>query len=181
MDRFLEELAEPTPTPAGGAASCYVGAAAAALVEMVAGFAAKKGQAAGPSLAARARDLRAAFIDQAAEDSSAYQQVLLAYRRPRDDPDRPVSIARALREATLSPLQVLDLAIALAEAIQASGAICPEAMRSDWESAAVLCGAVARVCANNATDNLGSALGADELRALLDEKLERFARTLPNV
>lgn len=181
MDQFLDELGRATPTPAGGAASCYVGATSAALIEMVAGFGLKKGHAVGVSIAERARKLRMDFISEAEKDSAAFERVLAAYRRPKADPDRQASIALALRDATMSPLRILDLVLALAQIIRESEAVCPASAHSDWESAIVFCRAVANVSAGNATSNLGEAQGADELKALLREKLDRLAQALPQI
>ncbi len=181
MENFLDELAKATPTPASGAASCYVGAEAAALLEMIAGFAAKKGQSSGEALVERGRELRHAFLMQAAQDSAAYTQVISAYRLPKDAADRGEAIARALREATLSPLAVLDLAVALIEAIREVEAICPRTMRSDWECAVVLCGAAVDVSAKNAAANFDGAADADVLRHQLDVKLRRIAEITPQV
>ncbi len=181
MEGFLEELARATPTPASGAASCYVGAEAAALLEMIAGFAAKKGHGTGEPFIQLGRKLRAAFLAQAEKDSAAYTQVILAYRLPKAAPGRGDAIAQALRAATLSPLAVLDLTIELIEAIREAEAICPASMRSDWESAVVLCGAVVSVSAKNAAANFEGAEGADGLKRQLQEKLAQLAQITPQL
>ncbi len=181
MEGFLDELAKATPTPASGAASCYVGAEAAALLEMIAGFAVKKGQHSGEELVGRGKELRHAFLGQAERDSAAYTQVISAYRLPKDTAGRDEAIAQALREATLSPLAVLDLAIALIEAIREAEAICPKTMRSDWECAVVLCGAAVEVSAKNAAANFDGAAGVEDLRHQLDAKLRRLAELTPKV
>ena len=156
-------------------------AEAAALLEMVAGFAAKKGHGSAEPLIQQGRKLRAAFIVQAERDSAAYTQVLSAYRLPKDAPGRREAIARALRAATLSPLAVLDLTIELVEAIREAEAICPASMRSDWESAVVLCDAVVKVSVKNAAANFEGADGAGELKQRLEEKLASLAQITPRL
>lgn len=107
---FLARLAAPKPTPGGGSVAALVGALAASLGEMVAGYTAGR-----PKFAAvetRVREL-AARLHRAAtllhllvdEDAAAYEVLNAALKRDRADPEREARIARAAAVAAQVPLQ----------------------------------------------------------------------------
>jgi formiminotetrahydrofolate cyclodeaminase len=181
MDRFLSELAAATPAPGGGSAACYVAATAAALVEMCGGLGQKKGKEGAEGLVRDANLLRQTFLRQADLDGAAFSEVLAAYRIPKDDPQRPGAIATALRAAALSPLQVLDQLLSLANLIVRAQEITPAAAKSDWESAVVFSRAASDVAARNVRINLDGAAGAAELEEKLAAKLALFESKLPKV
>ncbi|MDA8345139.1 MAG: cyclodeaminase/cyclohydrolase family protein [Thermaerobacter sp.] len=181
MDGFLDSLASATPTPGGGSAACYVAATGAAIVEMCAGLGAKKGKQGAEELAGAAHALRQDFLRQAELDGAAFDQVLSAYRMPKDSPERPDAIASALRSAALSPLHILDQVRELADLITRAQEITPAAAKSDWESAAVFARAASDVAGRNVRVNLDGAAGAAELEAQLASKLELVDRGLPKV
>ncbi len=181
MDRFLEELAAPTPTPGGGSAACYVAATGCAIVEMCAGLGEKKGKEGAQALAQAAKTLRRQFTEQAVLDGAAFDQVLAAYRLPKESPQRPGAIATGLRAAALSPLRALELLSDLADLTARAQEITPPAAKSDWESAAVFTRAAADVAARNVRVNLDGAAGAAELEAQLAARLEEVDRRLPKV
>lgn len=179
MDRFLEALAAATPTPGGGSASCYVAAAGAALVEMCAGLGARKGRSGAEEVAAAASALRRDLLRQAELDGAAFDEVLAAYRIPKESPQRAGAIATALRSAALSPLRILDLVLELSDLIRRAEPAVPASAHSDWESAVVFSRAAATVAEKNVRVNLGGAAGADELEGQLGAKLQQLAQRLP--
>ncbi len=181
MDRFLDELAAATPTPGGGSAACYVAATAAAIVEMCGGLGQKKGKSGAEELVRGANALRQTLLQQAELDGAAFDQVLAAYRIPKDSPQRPGAIATALRAAALSPLQILDQLLSLADLIARAQEITPAAAKSDWESAAIFARAASDVAARNVRVNLDGAAGATELEEKLAAKLALFGSKLPTV
>ncbi len=119
MERFMEKLASSTATPGGGSASAFAGALSASLVAMVAGLSLKKGKVERPmgaikkkALAIQKRLLRA--VD---EDARSFEQVLQAYRLPRDtekDQQRRMrAIQKAYQKATVTPQLVCQQSLQL--------------------------------------------------------------------
>jgi len=181
MDRFLEDLAAPTPAPGGGSAACYAGAMAAAVAEMCAGLAAKKEKPGAQELLQPLRGLREQFVHQAEVDAKAFDDVLAAYRVPKDDPGRKAGIAQALKRAALSPLRTMDLVLDLADLVRRVEAFVLPSARSDFESAVVFARAGADVAARNVRINLDGAADAEELGAALAEKEAALRQRLPEV
>jgi formiminotetrahydrofolate cyclodeaminase len=113
---LLDDLAAKTPAPGGGWAAAWATAMAAALVEMAAAF--------GERPVERARELRAAALELAERELTAYQPVLDAMRLPKDDPGRADQLAAALTAAAESPREIARVAAeveALATELVASG------------------------------------------------------------
>ena len=162
---FLEELASRAATPGGGCASALSGALAAGLVAMVArttaGSAAFADRAASmDEIAAEADGLRLALEELVDSDAAAFQQVLAAFRLPKDTPEQKAERSRAIQDgyrAAVEPpvlvcrhaLRVLELAALVAE--QAS----PNVV-SDAGVAALLAASALDGAALNVEINLGS-------------------------
>ena len=118
--QFLEALAGDTPTPGGGSASAYSGAAAAALVAMVARlttgrvkYAAVEAQM--QVVLGQADALRWELTAAIEEDASAFDAVMAAYKLPKGTPEadqqRAKTIQSALLEASRVPLEVARRAV----------------------------------------------------------------------
>jgi formiminotetrahydrofolate cyclodeaminase len=119
---FLEDLASPTPTPAGGSAAAVAAALGASLAELAARVSGDE------AAATEAASLRERLLALAAEDVQAVEE-LLAGR-----PERAIEIPSAIaREAS----RTAELATRLAEAGKAS-------IHGDAIVAALLAGAAAR-------------------------------------
>ena len=108
---FLDQLASGTPTPGGGSAGAFAGATAAALATMVARLSVGKKKYAAIEnqiwpIIGRAETLRAELTIIAAEDSTAFEELLAARRLPKDTPDQITSRNSALEKATLHAVQV---------------------------------------------------------------------------
>ena len=162
---FLEELASRAATPGGGCASALSGALAAGLVAMVArttaGSAAFADRAASmDEITAEADGLRLALEELVDSDAAAFQQVLAAFRLPKDTPEQKAERSRAIQDgyrAAVEPpvlvcrhaLRVLELAALVAE--QAS----PNVV-SDAGVAALLAASALDGAALNVEINLGS-------------------------
>ena len=113
VQTFLDDLASAAPTPGGGSAAAVMGATAAALVSMVCNVTlGKKGQEAVASDMRALRDecerLRARLTEMVAEDVSAFDGLMAAYRLPKATDDeksrRSAAIQSTLRDATETPL-----------------------------------------------------------------------------
>jgi len=111
---FLDELASSSATPGGGSAAALAGAMGAGLVGMVCRltigkkrFADVKDEFSGVLNEAEALRLR--LTDLADADTQAFDQVMVAYRLPRETPEeqaaRQTAIQSALQGATRVPLE----------------------------------------------------------------------------
>ena len=167
-ETFLEELASKAPAPGGGGAAALVGAVGAALGHMVGCLTAGK-----PKYAAVEADILA-LNEQAAAlrlrlqglveaDAAAFTPLAKAYGIPKDDPDRPAVMAKALEEAAAVPLEIMAAcaeAIALLEGYEAKGSVLAV---SDAGCGALFCRAALEAAGLNVTVN--TRLMADRARA----------------
>jgi glutamate formiminotransferase/formiminotetrahydrofolate cyclodeaminase len=114
--RFVNAVADGTPTPGGGAVAALAGALSAALAEMVARLTIGKKRYADveetmSAIISAGGDLRQRLLRAIDEDIQAFDAVLEAYRLPKDDPDRQETIQAALVQAADVPLNVARLAL----------------------------------------------------------------------
>jgi glutamate formiminotransferase/formiminotetrahydrofolate cyclodeaminase len=121
---FLDALADATPTPGGGSAAAYSGAAAAGLVEMVARLTIGKkkyAQVEAQMLAVleEAERLRADLTEAIREDAAAFEAVMAAFRLPKDTSEqqdqRSAAVERAMLAAAQAPLRVAHKAVRILE------------------------------------------------------------------
>ncbi|MEV7693108.1 cyclodeaminase/cyclohydrolase family protein [Microbacterium sp. NPDC089189] len=111
---WLERLAEPVPSPGGGAAAAVTIAVGAAVLGMTAGYAAEGDERRRAiALAARVRQDALAAADR---DAAASAALVAAFRLPEDERSRAVR-AGALREAATASLTVARLALPLVETL----------------------------------------------------------------
>jgi glutamate formiminotransferase len=103
LPEFLDALAAGTATPGGGSAAAAAAAMGAALGAMVSRLA-KLDPAA-------FEDDRAFFTAAVERDAAAFQRVMAAYKRPKDE--RAPFVEEALHGAALVPLEVLERASAM--------------------------------------------------------------------
>jgi glutamate formiminotransferase/formiminotetrahydrofolate cyclodeaminase len=165
LTNFSEVLASGAPTPGGGSASALSGALATGLAAMVARttaaskkFADRAGQM--NQVATEADRLRDEFLALVDEDARAFDQVMAAFRMPKETPEqqaaRSQAIQQAYRAAVEPPmrvctrsLRVLELALQVAEQGNPSAA-------SDAGVAALLAATALEGGALNVQINLGS-------------------------
>ena len=103
LPEFLDALAAPTATPGGGSASAAAAAMAAALGAMVTRLAKQDSGA--------FEDDRHFFTEAVERDSEAFQRVMAAYKRPKEE--RGPFVEEALHGAAEVPLQVFERASAM--------------------------------------------------------------------
>jgi glutamate formiminotransferase/formiminotetrahydrofolate cyclodeaminase len=103
LAEFLDALAAPTATPGGGSASAAAAAMAAALGSMVTKLAKQD--------SAEFEADRLFFTDAVNRDSEAFQHVMAAYKRPKEE--RGPFVEEALHGAALVPLEVYERASVL--------------------------------------------------------------------
>jgi glutamate formiminotransferase len=103
LPKFLDALAAPTATPGGGSASAAAAAMAAALGAMVTRLAKLESGA--------FEEDRRFFTGAVERDAEAFQRVMAAYKRPKDE--RGPFVEEALHGAAEVPLEVLERASAM--------------------------------------------------------------------
>lgn len=110
---FLDELASDAPTPGGGSAAAASGAMGAALVQMVCRLTLGKKKYADVAeevrkILSHAKQLQKELTQLMADDAASFDEVLEAYRLPRESLEteaRNIAIQAALQKATLIPLK----------------------------------------------------------------------------
>jgi glutamate formiminotransferase/formiminotetrahydrofolate cyclodeaminase len=160
---FLDALAAATPTPGGGSAAAHAGAMGAALVAMVARLTLGKKKYAAVEdqmneILNQAEILRGELSAAVEEDAAAFEQVMAAFKLPKDSPDQQAARLAAIESTTLLaaqvPLSVARKAVsvmALAERVVALGNL--NAI-SDGASAAALAHAALTSAGYNVRINL---------------------------
>ncbi len=103
LPEFLDALAAPTATPGGGSASAAAAAMAAALGSMVTRLAKQDPSA--------FEEDRRFFTEAVDRDAAAFNQVMAAYKRPKDE--RAPYVEEALHGAAEVPLQGYERASAM--------------------------------------------------------------------
>lgn len=184
LAQFSEVLASGEPTPGGGCASALAAALAAGLAAMVARTTAGSRKFADRAermnqIAAEADRLRGELLALVDEDARAFDQVMAAFRMPKETPEqqaaRSQAIQRAYTAAVDPPMQVctrslrvLDLARQVAEEGNPSAA-------SDAGVGSLLAATALEGAALNVQINLGS-IKDESFRAALGERV-RAARS----
>lgn len=124
VKEFLKAAASSTPIPGGGSAAALAAALAAGLSEMVAGLTVgRKGfeefEEEMTEIAASAATFRDRCSENIDRDAEAYNQVIAAFRMPKDNDEekkaRSEAIQIALKHAALVPLETARLAFQIVE------------------------------------------------------------------
>lgn len=178
IDRFLETLASDSPTPGGGAVAALAGAAGAALIEMVCNLTIDKKnyeeawdrmREIGP----QAEEARAAFLALADRDAMAFEQVMAAFRMPKDTDQqkaaRAAAIQRGYQAAAEVPLEVVRQAVALMDLAWQATDIGNVNAASDGVSAAQMLYAAARCAIYNVEINAAGMKDAERVAAMRAE------------
>lgn len=102
---FIEATAAATPTPGGGSVAALAGALAAALTSMVAGLTLGKKKYADvqpemEALIVEAGELQARLAKAIDQDSRAFQEVMAAYRLPKETETEKAARQQAIEAAT---------------------------------------------------------------------------------
>jgi len=173
IEEWLVELASASATPGGGSAAALVGAMGAALLSMVCRLTIGKARFADvedelQGVLAEAEALRDQLTGLADADVQAFDQVMAAYRLPKETEEgrvaRQVAIQAGLRQATEIPLQtVTACASVLGLVAQVIGRINLSAL-SDGGAAALLAEAGLRAAQLNVSINLAAIQDEDFVR-----------------
>lgn len=160
LAEFLEELSAPTPTPGGGSAAAAAGAMAASLGAMIAGVAKLSKYDFGAD--------RAFLAEAVRRDAAAYDAVVAAYRRPKEE--RGPFVQEALRQATLVPLEVAERAAAVRSRLEELLQETPAKVASDVETGIALAAAAVTGSLANVRINLGS-IKDEEFRRAVEARI----------
>ncbi|AGY60466.1 cyclodeaminase/cyclohydrolase family protein [Gloeobacter kilaueensis] len=117
---LLERFASSEPIPGGGSAAALAGAVAASLAAMVARLTKDQPDfTEQPEWLEKADALRTRLSQAIDEDALAYEQVVLAFARPRQTPtekqERTAAIQAALQGAAATPLAVAHHCLEVAQ------------------------------------------------------------------
>lgn len=158
LDRFLDELEAPAPSPCGGTAAAAAAAMAAALVTMVARG--SSGWTDGAGVASQARALRSRLTSLGDDDAAAFAQVMATMRETSGTPEqRDFTLGTALLHAAEVPLRIAEAAADVAELAAISAAEGSAHLRPDATAAAALAEAATRAAAHLVGVNLATVPG----------------------
>jgi len=161
LPEFLDALAAPTATPGGGSASAAAAAMAAALGAMVTRLA---------KLDSTPFEADRKFFTEAVDsDAEAFQKVMAAYKRPKDE--RAPFVEEALHGAAEVPLQVVERAAALSARLAALAI--PAKFGSDLAVAKALAAAGRAGALENVRINLDS-IQDEGFRAAAEARLQKL-------
>jgi len=176
---WLDALAQPTPTPAGGSAAAVAGAMAAALVMLACDVTlarqpltdrAARLNAARQAAVARRQELLAL----AEADAYAFEQLMAARRLPKATPEeaatRQAAIAAAQPAVIALPCQAALASAAVAHLAEDALADVTPSVRGDLVAAALLAEACLRANQVNLTLNLAS-VSDRQLAAQLERQM----------
>jgi methenyltetrahydrofolate cyclohydrolase len=165
IDRFLDELASPSPTPGGGGIAALAGAMAAGLVSMVCHLTVGKEKYADvqdevKELLRQSDQLRHRLHQLVDEDARAYDGVMAAYRLPRSTEEekraRSARIQHASIEASKVPLEAARECARVIELCMPAARITNVQAIGDVSMAAYLAEGAIRGLADNIDINLRS-------------------------
>jgi glutamate formiminotransferase len=158
LPEFLDALAAPTPTPGGGSAAAAAAAMAAALGAMVTRLAKLD--------SAPFEEDRRFFTDAVERDAAAFQKVMAAYKRPREE--RGPLVEEALHGAAEVPLEVFERVAAMSARME--GLQIPAKFGSDLAVAKALAAAARTGALENVRINLESMQDAG-FRSVVEARL----------
>jgi glutamate formiminotransferase len=166
LPEFLDALAAPTATPGGGSAAAAAAAMGAALGAMVVRLAKQD--------ASVFEEDRRFFAQAVDRDAEAFQLVMAAYKRPKEE--RAPCVEEALHGAALAPLEVLERARLMRQRLESLQV--PARFGSDLAVAKALTAAAETGALENVRINLESIQDA-AFKAAVEERLAR-CRNLPS-
>ena len=183
IDEFLDSLASKSSTPGGGAAAAMTAALGAAIIEMACSFAIGRRKYASHQdqlqhTSDRCREIRARAIELADLDSQVFQEVMDAFRLPRDSKVRRERRKRAISQSAESAARVpLELAEICADLV-GLGANAAELgnpnLVADAVGGAALARGAVRICELNVRSNL-ALVSDDQFVASARRHLKRVA------
>lgn len=180
---FSDELASTSPAPGGGSASAISLVMASALISMVSNISYEKtlleNRSKLENIAIIAQNIRKSALRLFEEDTTAFNNLLAAYKFKGDEKEKKKLINDALRKAIEVPMEVLDKAreaLSLSKEIEG---ICIRNALSDVGCATVLAYAAGLGAALNVLINLKDVEDETEKKVLID-RCESIVREIEN-
>lgn len=163
LDRFLDELEAPAPSPCGGTAAAAAAAMSAALVTMVARG--SPGWADGAGIASQARALRSRLTTLGDDDAAAFEHVMVTMRKRAGTPEqRDHALGEALVHAAEVPLQIAEAAADVAELAALAATEGSPRLQPDATAATTLAEAAVRAATHLVEINLATVPGDQHSR-----------------
>ncbi|MDR3210685.1 MAG: cyclodeaminase/cyclohydrolase family protein [Planctomycetota bacterium] len=184
LREFLDQAANATPTPGGGAVAALAGALGAAMAAMAANYTLDR-----PKYAAVAAEIQKCLgvvnprgqelLAGVDADAAAFAAIGESYRLPKDTPAekaaRQDAIAQAQAKAMDPPQGVLAAALAVAETLPDLADKANPNLLSDIEVAAVMLEAAGQAARLNVLVNAKSLAQSETLRREVDQAVARLA------
>ncbi|MCD6299364.1 MAG: cyclodeaminase/cyclohydrolase family protein [Thermoplasmata archaeon] len=180
LKEFMEKLASGSPTPGGGSAAAVGGAMAAALSEMVCNltigkekYASVQGQI--EEEMAKLAPYRKRLMEIVDEDSGAFDEVMKAFRMPKDMDGRKEAIQNAYKLAASVPMETAEVCMDVLESAVVVARIGNKNSITDAGSSALLAHASLNAALLNVRINL-SGINDDAFRAEMEKKVEMLEK-----
>lgn len=111
VEQFVREVASSSPAPGGGSVAALAGAQAAALLSMYCNLSQNRDKLGDvvdvlQGSGEEARFLKTKLLEAIDEDTIAFNQVMDAYRLPRDSAERKVERKKAIEEAAVNAADI---------------------------------------------------------------------------
>ena len=179
---FLDRLASSDPTPGGGGAAAMLGAAGAALGQMVCSLTiGKKKYASVEAEICEIREeletLRQRLLALVEEDARAFAPLAAAYSIPKEDPDRAQRLEEATLVAVRPPMDIMTCCCRVMELVEILAEKGSRLAVSDAGCAAAFCRAALESASLNVFINTKSLLDrktADALNGQAQTMLDTF-------
>ncbi|MDY3974146.1 cyclodeaminase/cyclohydrolase family protein [uncultured Veillonella sp.] len=182
---FIENTGSSEPTPGGGSVAALTASSAAALIEMVANLTLGKEkfkavEAEMQAIQKETSQLKQDFLDMIDEDCAAFNEIMAAYKLPKNTDEektaRQAAIQGASKGAALAPFKIGETALSLfdlAEAVIKRG---NPMLVTDGAVAVINARAAVKAAFYNVKINLGS-IKDEEFVASLKVKMEQMEQT----
>lgn len=163
LNKFTEDIASKTPTPAGGSVSALCGAMSAALTAMSVNYTVgkekfKDREAEMNKLSADVQKLRKNFMQLMQQDIEAYNNYSSALKMPKETDSeqhaRYIAMQQTLRESSEVPLAVLECCHHATICAQQACQMANPNLITDSYAAAVLANAAAHIASYNVRTNI---------------------------
>jgi len=177
FNAFFRVLDPGENSTGGGAASAVAGAMAAALVAMVARLSIGKKDMSDPDsyyqeIDAEARRLEQRLFEGSNADAQAFEQVMAAYRLPKESDEQKAARSREIQQALISatqiPLQNAEFCAQVSRLADGLTGRSNKSARSDLECASFLLQAAIKGTFSNAQANITSIKEAAVVAGLSD-------------
>ncbi len=194
IDRFLDLLASPSPTPGGGGIAALAGALSAGLLSMVCNLTVGREKYAGvqeevKKLLAESEELRGQLLQLVDADAQAFNQIMEGYRLPKGTEEEKQTRSARIQEATLEasrvPLEIARKCARLVELADPAARMTNVQAIGDVAMAAYLAEGALRGAVINIDINLRSVKDQEAVRqlneqaqALLPELQDRVVKAI---